>query len=100
MIFTELFTLDGPDDKMQDWDGQIYADFSQVDLSHLQQHANLGVTLSQGRGALRVWGEVARGQVVAATADAALTRVDTRLGSDLAALELEQELFLQMELLH
>jgi uncharacterized protein (TIGR02099 family) len=74
----------------QDWDGQVYADFAQVDVSHLQQYADLGVTVSQGQGALRLWGEMARGQLVAVTADAALARVGTRLGSDLVPLELEQ----------
>jgi uncharacterized protein (TIGR02099 family) len=76
--------------RWQEWSGQVYADFAQVDVSHLQQYADLGVKLSQGQGALRAWGELVHGQVVALTADAALLRVGTQLGQDLAPLELEQ----------
>ena len=76
--------------RWQEWDGQVYADFSQVDVSHLQQYADLGVRVSQGQGALRAWGDVVHGQMVALTADAALLRVDTQLGPELAPLELEQ----------
>jgi uncharacterized protein (TIGR02099 family) len=76
--------------RWKEWDGQIYADFAQVDVSHLQQYADLGITVSQGQGALRVWGDVVRGELVGATADAALVRVNTRLDSDLTALDLEQ----------
>ncbi len=74
----------------QEWDGQVFADFTQVDVSHLQQYADLGVRVSQGQGALRAWGDVVHGQMVALTADAALLRVDTQLGPELAPLELEQ----------
>lgn len=76
--------------RWQEWDGQVYADFAQVDVSHLQQYADLGVKVSQGQGALRAWGDVMHGQLVAVTADAALVRVDTQLGGDLAPLELGQ----------
>ncbi len=79
--------------RWQEWDGQVYADFSQVDVSHLQQYANLGVKgvkVSQGQGALRAWGDWVQGEFVAITADTALLRVNTQLGQDLAPLELEQ----------
>ena len=76
--------------RWQEWSGQVYADFAQVDVSHLQQYADLGVKVSQGQGALRVWGDLVRGQLVAITADTALLRVGTQLGQDLAPLELEQ----------
>ena len=76
--------------RWQEWSGQLYADFAQVDVSHLQQYADLGVKLSQGQGALRAWGELARGQLVAITADAALLRVGTQLDKDVPPLELEQ----------
>lgn len=81
--------------RWQDWDGQVFAHFAQVDVSQLRQYADLGdlgIDLRQGRGALRLWGDVSQGQLVGATADAALFRVDVRLASDLAALELEQVL--------
>ncbi len=51
---------------------------------------DLGIKLSQGQGALRVWGDMTRGQLVGATADTALIQVNTQLGHELAALELEQ----------
>ncbi len=76
--------------RWQEWAGQLYADFAQVDVSHLQQYADFGVRLSQGQGALRVWVDVARGRFVGITADAALLRVGTQLAQELAPVELEQ----------
>ena len=76
--------------RWQDWAGQVYAEFGHVDISHLQQYADLGVTVSQGEGALRLWLDVDHAKPVAVTADLALLRVQTRLASELPALELEQ----------
>lgn len=74
--------------RWQDWDGQLYAAFTRVDLSELGRHADLGVELHQGNGALSAWVDVSRGQLVAAVADVALAQVSVTLGPDLPALEL------------
>ena len=72
----------------QDWEGQLYAAFARVDLSELRRHADTGIELAQGNGAVTAWVEVSRGQVVGAVADLALAQVSVTLGPDLQALEL------------
>ena len=72
------------------WSGQVYASFPQVDLSQLGQHADLGqVTLAQGSGALRAWGDVNRGIWAGGVADVAIAQVDVRLQPQLEALRLQ-----------
>ncbi len=72
----------------QEWDGQLHADFSRVDVSRLRQHADIGADLREGLGALRVWVDVAKGQLLGATADAALAQVNVQLGEQLEPLML------------
>jgi uncharacterized protein (TIGR02099 family) len=95
----ERFTLAGQfvqpllarqNDQWQDWQGQLYATFSQVDVSELRRYADIGVDVQQGRGAVRAWVDVDRGQVAAATADVALAAVSVTLGQDLQPLALQQ----------
>ncbi len=73
----------------RDWDGQLFAEFSRVDVSQLRGHANLGLDVKAGRGALRAWAEVSKGEVVAATADVALAGVNATLGERLEPLALD-----------
>jgi len=73
----------------QRWDGQVFADFSRVDLSELRRYASLGFDLRQGRGALRAWGEVSQGQLNGVTADLALAEVTVTLGQGLQPLALQ-----------
>ncbi|MDO9165050.1 MAG: DUF3971 domain-containing protein, partial [Rhodoferax sp.] len=72
----------------RDWQGQFYAAFTRVDLSELRRHADLGIDLRQGNGALTAWVDVSRGQVVGGVADLALGEVSVTLGAGLQALEL------------
>jgi uncharacterized protein (TIGR02099 family) len=72
----------------QQWDGQLFADFARVDVSQLRRYASLGVAVTQGRGALRTWIDVAKGQLTGATADVVLADVEATLGPDLAPLAL------------
>ncbi len=72
----------------REWNGQLFADFSRVDVSQLRRYASLGVEVTQGRGALRTWVDVAKGQLVGATADVVLADVEATLGRDLAPLAL------------
>ncbi len=74
------------------WSGQLYADFSRVDVSRVKQYAGfdaLGVELNQGQGALRAWADVSRGKFAGAVADVALRNVDARLGPKLSPLAFE-----------
>ncbi|QHE88605.1 YhdP family protein [Hydrogenophaga sp. BPS33] len=74
------------------WDGELYADFTRVDVARLRAHADLstwGVDLRAGQGAVRAWAEVADGTVAGVTADLALHNVDAQLGPDLPALAVD-----------
>ena len=72
----------------QQWSGQLYAHFSRVDVSRLRHHADIGVDLTAGHGAMRAWVDVVRGQPVGATADLALRSVSATLGKNLLPLAL------------
>jgi uncharacterized protein (TIGR02099 family) len=72
----------------QDWEGQFYANFAQVDLAQLRLYANLGVDLAEGSGAVRAWVDIARGTVTGATADLALDGVKVTVDPKLDALAL------------
>lgn len=72
----------------REWDGQMYADFAQVDLAELRRYADLGVDLAQGSGAVRAWVDVRHGGVTGATADLALDGVKATLSPKLEALAL------------
>ena len=74
----------------QQWSGQLFADFTRVDASRLRQYLDLGFDLAQGRGALRAWVDVVRGQVVGGSADVALADVHATLGEKLQPLVLPQ----------
>ncbi len=76
------------DGNWKHWTGQVFAHFSRVDVSRLRHHADVGVEIAAGRGALRAWADVQRGQIVGGTADLALANVNARLGPDLQALAL------------
>ena len=76
------------DGNWKHWSGQVYAHFARVDASRLRHYADVGVEVAQGRGALRAWADVQRGQLVGGTADLALADVNTTLGPKLQALVL------------
>ena len=74
----------------QDWEGQLYALFGRVDLSHLRQYVDLGVDVRQGQGSVRAWLDVSQGQITGGMADLALNALDVTLGKDLPALNLQE----------
>lgn len=76
------------DGNWKHWSGQVFADFARVDVSRLRHHADVGIEVAQGRGALRAWADVQRGQIVGGTADLALADVNTTLSPELQALVL------------
>ncbi|MDB5861707.1 MAG: hypothetical protein JWQ76_5396, partial [Ramlibacter sp.] len=75
--------------RWRQWNGEMHADFSAVDLSQLRRHANLGFDISQGHGRLRAWADVALGQVVGGTADVVLNDVSATLAPQLPPLALQ-----------
>jgi uncharacterized protein (TIGR02099 family) len=76
------------DGNWKHWSGQLYADFTRVDVSQLRHHADVGIDVAQGHGALRAWADVQRGQIVGGTADLALAGVRATLAPDLQPLAL------------
>ena len=76
------------DGRWQDWEGQLYAAFSRVDLSELRRHADVGIDIRQGNGALTSWVDISRAEVVGAVADVALAQVGVTLGAGLQPLQL------------
>jgi uncharacterized protein (TIGR02099 family) len=74
------------------WSGEIFADFTRVDVTRLRTYVDLsdrGVEVRTGEGALRAWAQVERGHVAGVTADLALQNVEAQLGPQLPALALE-----------
>lgn len=74
--------------RWREWSGQLFANFARVDVSLLRRHAELGVDVIQGRGALRAWVDVRRAAITAATADMALADVVVRVAPGLQPLQL------------
>jgi uncharacterized protein (TIGR02099 family) len=75
---------------LSQWSGELFGDLPFVNLASLRQWAPMdkGLSLQEGRGAVRVWADVQHGQWVGVTADVALDAVDARLGADLLPLAL------------
>ena len=69
--------------------GELFAHFPRVDVSRLHRHADLeGLQVAQGRGAVRAWVDVQRGQIGGGTVDMALDEVNATLGKNLRPLAL------------
>ncbi len=72
------------------WSGEMFGDLPFVNLATLRQWVPMdkGLSLQEGRGAVRLWADVQKGEPVGVTADVALDAVDARLGADLLPLGL------------
>ena len=84
--------LTGRTGDVMTWTGQVYGDFSRVDVARFQPYvrlASLDMALNRGQGALRAWLDVSKGQITHALADVALRDVDVRLGAKLEPLGFE-----------
>ena len=68
--------------------GQVFVQLDYADLAGWRSWVDYPVALAQGRGALRVWGDLADGKGKL-TADLALDEVRVRLGKKLPELDLE-----------
>jgi uncharacterized protein (TIGR02099 family) len=70
-------------------DGRFYLRLDYADVAAWREWLTLPLPVESGKGALRLWTEMAQGQPRDVTADLALSDVDTRLAPDLPALELD-----------
>jgi len=72
------------------WSGELYAEFGRIEAAPLRAYSRLaGVEIERGRGALRTWADVQKGQIVGALADVQLQNVQAQLGPKLPKLELK-----------
>jgi uncharacterized protein (TIGR02099 family) len=73
----------------QTWNGTLYAELPQIDVSRLGRYVTLDDSkVRQGNGALRIWSDIMEGKPVGGAADLALTSIDVSLGDKLEALAL------------
>ncbi|MCK6391496.1 MAG: TIGR02099 family protein, partial [Azonexus sp.] len=72
---------------LEQYAGRIYLELRYADLAGWQPWLDYPLDLPRGRGAMRVWGQLADGEVKA-TADVALEDVRVRLGKALPVLDL------------
>lgn len=78
--------------RWRQWDGELFAEFTHVDVARLRAHVDLSrwdVEVAGGQGGLKAWGEVRRGELASATAQLALRGVQARLGPQLPELALD-----------
>ncbi len=84
--------LSGEAGQWREWSGQVYAESGRVDVSQARQYLSLdrlGADIRSGKGSVRAWADVNKGQVSSATFDVALTQVEVQLGRSLEPLALE-----------
>ncbi len=76
---------------LADWralSGRIYARLDYADIAPWREWLPMGIPIKSGKGALRVWIDLANGEIHNVVADVALADVDTRLAPDLPQLTL------------
>jgi uncharacterized protein (TIGR02099 family) len=83
----------GQQNPLRRWTGEVFADFTHVDVERLRAYLDLsdwGVEVRTGRGALRAWVDVADGEIAGATADLSLQGVQVQLGAQLPVLAIDE----------
>jgi uncharacterized protein (TIGR02099 family) len=80
----------GVGDDWRRFGGEVFAEAPRIDGGELRRYVDLPFEWSEGRGALRAWGQLERGRLVGATADVVLESVSLRLAPALSPLQLQQ----------
>ena len=75
--------------KFKDWTGQVFADFSKIDVSEISRYVKLNGQSGKGVGALKAWTNITKGEWTSTTADVSLAQVDATLGKGLQPLALQ-----------
>jgi uncharacterized protein (TIGR02099 family) len=73
----------------KNWAGTVHAQFTRVEVAELRKYTKLGVNIQRGKGALRLWVDVHKGDITGMTADVSLQDVNVTLSPGLPALELD-----------
>jgi len=74
--------------RLEQWEGQIYTQLDYVDLAAWKPWFDLPIELTQGRGAIRAWIDIAGARVTGAEADLQIADVKTKLAGDLDEVDL------------
>jgi uncharacterized protein (TIGR02099 family) len=75
--------------KFKDWTGQLYTDFSKIDVSEISRYVKLNGQSGRGVGVLKAWTIFDNGEWASTTADVSLAQVDATLGKGLEPLALQ-----------
>jgi uncharacterized protein (TIGR02099 family) len=75
--------------KFKDWTGQLFTDFSKIDVSEISRYVKLNGQSGRGVGVLKAWTSFDKGEWVSTTADVSLSQVDATLGKGLEPLALQ-----------
>jgi uncharacterized protein (TIGR02099 family) len=75
--------------KFKDWTGEIYTEFSKIDVSEISRYVKLQGQSGRGVGVLKAWTSFANGAWAGTTADVSLSQVDATLGKGLQPLALK-----------
>jgi uncharacterized protein (TIGR02099 family) len=75
--------------KFKDWTGQVFTDFSKIDVSEISRYIKLNGQSGKGVGALKAWTNITKGNWASTTADVSLAQVDATLGKGLQPLALQ-----------
>jgi uncharacterized protein (TIGR02099 family) len=70
------------------WRGQIYSEFTHIDVSRVRPYLEMGADMAQGVGSLRAWVDVNANQISGATVDIALSGVNLKVDPRLDVLNL------------
>jgi uncharacterized protein (TIGR02099 family) len=76
---------------LADWramSGRVYARLDYADIAAWREWLPMSIPIKSGKGALRVWTELAKGEIRNVVADVVLADVDTRLAPELPQLTL------------
>jgi uncharacterized protein (TIGR02099 family) len=75
---------------LRQWEGQFYLRLEDADLAAHSRWIDLPIEIKSGRGAVRVWVDVAAERVTAVTADVHVAALAARLAPDLQPLEVDR----------
>ncbi|MBP7308917.1 MAG: TIGR02099 family protein [Polaromonas sp.] len=75
--------------KWSDWNGEIYANFKKIDVSHLSRYIQFSSQFGRGVGQMQAWVSLRKAAWTQFTTDLVLSEVDATLGKGLEPLALQ-----------
>ena len=74
--------------ELSEWNGEVFAQMDEMDVAAWNKRFILPDALKSGRGGVRIWLGMARGQVTQVDGDISLRDVNAQLSNDLPALDM------------